>query len=67
MIKIEENKILEDESVNPDFHQVIIYNVNKEITREEKIEFLKQEYSRLTGEEFKGIRKLVQKRKQKNI
>lgn len=47
LVKVEEIK--EDESIVKE--RVITYNVNNELTREEKIEFLKQELNRLTGKD----------------
>lgn len=49
-VKIEEN--LTKEEKQTEASKIITYNVSNELTNEEKIEFLKQELSRLTGQEI---------------
>lgn len=74
LIKIEEKE--EDlvvDNVDDKVNSVIKYDVKNELTREEKINFLKQEYFRLTGEQLsnnKKSKKVKQKTKlieKKNI
>ena len=60
-IKIEPE---EQEEIKKQLSKVIIYNTHNELTREEKIKFLKEEYARLTGEEIKTSN--TKKDKQKN-
>ena len=64
LVKIEENKLIQENQQNQESN-VISYNVNNELTREEKIEFLKQEYSRLTDKNLvkEEKRKAKQKRR----
>lgn len=64
LVKIEENKLIQENQQNQESN-VISYNVNNELTREEKIEFLKQEYSILTDKNLvkEEKRKAKQKRR----
>jgi len=51
-IKIEEEELIKEENIKEEDFKVISYNVNNELTNEQKIEFLKQELSRLTGKDI---------------
>jgi len=58
LIRKDENKIIEEVELDNNLVEdakVVVYKVEdkekKEMTREEKLEFLRQEYKRLTGEE----------------
>lgn len=65
LIKVEENNIVEE---NPKYSddKIISYNVNNELTRDQKIEFLRQEYYRLTGKNIQNEKKKTyNKRKRK--
>lgn len=64
-IKIEEEELTKEENIKEEDFKVISYNVNNELTNEQKIEFLKQELSRLTGKDItiKENRKGRQKRR----
>ena len=72
---INEGKIIEKTKIEPEeqeeikkqLSKVIVYNTHNELTREEKIKFLKEEYARLTGEELNTSNIRKDKQKSKNF
>lgn len=74
LVRKDENKIIEEVELDNNLvkdAKVVVYKVEdnekKEITREEKLEFLREEYKRLTGEEvldnIKGKQRGIGKRR----